>query len=226
MNDRRPAHRSEQRGQGPPPAPFAELVGHTRYVILVAVAAVLLVAVVHFVLGAGLAVWSIWSTTQALLQGEVGATELTVEFLEIVSVMLKAVVFYLIGVGFYGLFIAPLNLPTALGIETFSDLELKVVSVVIVILGVTFLEHFVLWRQPTETLQFAAALALVTLPLVLFQLHSHRVRETERQRDPEQTRARHQLFEDDREVSVPPGDAREPRAGDSPPVGPASGPGP
>ena len=43
------------------------------------------------------------------------------------------------------------------------------VSVVIVILGVTFLEHFIRWEQPMETLQFGAGMALAVGVLVLFQ---------------------------------------------------------
>ena len=44
-----------------------------------------------------------------------------------------------IGVGLYSLFIAPLNLTVSLGVETLSDLESKVLSVVVVIMAVTFL---------------------------------------------------------------------------------------
>ena len=54
--------------------------------------------------------------------------ELTVEFLEIVSLMLKAVVFYLIGVGLWSLFVAPLNITVSLGVRTLSDLEAKVAA--------------------------------------------------------------------------------------------------
>jgi uncharacterized membrane protein YqhA len=152
-------------------------VGHTRFIVLIGVAAVLLVAVSLFVLGAVLAAVTVWQAFQSVLTGEIGATNLTVQFLEIVSVLLKAVVFYLVGIGFYSLFIAPLNLPATLGVETLNDLESKVVSVVVVIMAVTFLEHFILWQNAPEMLQFGVAMALVTVALVLFQFHSQRAKE-------------------------------------------------
>jgi len=40
---------------------------------------------------------------------------------------------------------------------------------------VTLLEHFIRWKEPLETLQFAAALALTVGALVLFQIYSHRL---------------------------------------------------
>lgn len=156
-----------------PATPFAGLVAGSRFVVLLAVAAVLLVAVSLFVLGTGMAVMAVWLSAQAVVRGELGSTDLTVQFLEIVSVMLKAVIFYIIGVGFYSLFIAPLNLPTALGIATLKDLESKVLSAIVVIMAVTFLEHFIVWQKPEEVLPFGATLAVVVIALVAFQLSSH-----------------------------------------------------
>ena len=183
-----------------PTAPFARAIGRTRFVVLLAVAAVMLVAMALFVLGAGLALMSVWNAFQAVLGGDLGSTNLSVKFLEIVSVMLKAVVFYIVGVGLYSLFIAPLNLTAALGVETLNDLETKVISVVVVIMAVTFLEHFILWQQPTETLLFGATLALVVAALVLFQFYSHWAKEEQRTHDPDtQVHAQRRLFHQDQE---------------------------
>jgi len=49
------------------------------------------------------------------------------------------------------------------------DLETKVISVVAVILAVTFLQHLIRREDPLATLQFGAALALVSGVRVLFQ---------------------------------------------------------
>ena len=181
-------------------APLAELIGRTRFVVLVAVAGVLLVAMALFVLGAGMAVHGVWKAGLAVLQGDLASTTLTVEFLEIVSMMLKAVVFYIIGIGMYSLFIAPLNLTTALGVETLNDLEIKIVSVVVVIMAITFLEHFILWEQPVEILLFGVALGVVVAALVFFQNHAHRARqELQQDEGPVRARAQRELFEEDRE---------------------------
>lgn len=179
---------------------FSQLIGHSRYIVLLAVVAVLLVALSLFVFGAIQAIAGVWGAWKDLIAGNLGATRLTVEFLEIVSVMLKAVVFYIIGVGLYSLFVAPLNITVSLGVQTLNDLESKVVSVIVVILGVTFLEHFIRWEDPLATLQFGGALALVTTPLVLFQRYTHKAREEQKIHDPtEQVRAQRAMFEADAE---------------------------
>jgi len=168
--------------------------------VLVGVIAVLVIAAALFIFGAGLAVWSVWNAIQQTAQGQASTTDLTIQFLEIVSTMLKAVIFYLIGVGFYSLFIAPLNLPVALGVETLNDLESKVVSVVVVIMAITFLEHFIQWPQSSEILQFGAAFALVTVALVLFQFHLHRGKEDLLKGSPAvEERAHVELFSEGRE---------------------------
>lgn len=177
------------------------MVGKTRYVVLVAVAAVLLVSISLFLLGAaqGVAV-TLRAWDDAFRLGKFGSTDLTVEFLAVIGVMLRAVVLHLIGVGLYSLFIGPLNLTAALGVESLVDLETKVISVVVVILAVTFLQHFIRWEQPLETLYFGAALALVSLALVLFQWNSRQGKEFAATHKPdEQKHAASELFNADRE---------------------------
>ena len=181
-------------------APLAELIGRTRFIVLVAVVSVILVSVALFLVGAGLAVQGIWGAAGAVLRGDLAATSITVDLLEVVSVMLKAVVFYLIGVGFYSLFIAPLNLTAALGIRSFNDLEIKVVSVVVVIMAVTYLEHFIRWDQAVETLLYGVSLGIVVMALVFFQKHSHReAREDEHEDAPMRVQAQRRMFHDEEE---------------------------
>ena len=168
--------------------------------VLLAVLAVLFVSLSLFLHGTLLAVKSVWDAWAGVFRGHMESRDLTVQSLEIVSVMLKAVVFYLIGVGLYSLFIAPLNVTVALGVETFHDLESKVISVVVVIMAVTFLEHFIRWENPLETLQYGGALALVVGALVLFQLFSHRATEDQQSHRPDaQTRAKREMFEEHEE---------------------------
>ena len=181
----------------PPLAGFGSVIGRSRYVVLIAVIAVLLVSVTLFLLGAlnAFAVtWKAWR--EALALGEFASTDLLIEILGVIDVMLRAVVFYIIGVGLYSLFIAPLNLTAALGVESLIDLETKVISVVIVILAVAFLEHFVRWENGADTLYFAAALAMVVASLVLFQWNNQRVKEFEKTHHPEvQARAQSEMFQ-------------------------------
>lgn len=179
---------------------FGRALSRSRFIVIVAVVAVMAVAVTLFLLGSLQAAVSLRDAWRAAFVGQTETSELTVQSLEIVGTMLKAVVFYIVGVGLYSLFIAPLNITVALGIESLTDLESKLLSVVVVIMATTFLEHFVRWQNPLETLQFGASLALVVLALVAFQANGHRNREGKKSDDPrEQRRARHELFHTGRE---------------------------
>jgi uncharacterized membrane protein YqhA len=172
---------------------------------------VLLIAISLFMFGAAMAVVTVWHAGQTLASGDLGSTPLTVEFLEIVSVMLKAVVFYVVGVGLYSLFIAPLNVTAALGVETLNDLETKVISIVIVIMAVTFLEHFILWQEAEQTMRFGITLAVVVAALVLFQFYNHRASEDQRLEDPKRTQAdaqRRMFHRDEEEREVTPEETR------------------
>jgi uncharacterized membrane protein YqhA len=198
-----PGHSRGLSAAAPAVSRFSQAVGRSRFVVLLAVAGVMLVAVTLFLLGTIQAAAGVYHAWQGVVRGEFASTQLTVEFLEIVSVMLKAVVFYIIGVGLYSLFVAPLNITVSLGVQTLSDLESKVVSVVVVILGVTFLEHFIRWREPLETLQFGAAAALMVAALVLFQRYAHQAKEDQKAHNPdEQARAQHALFEEAEEQAA------------------------
>lgn len=178
---------------------LGQVIGHTRFVVLVAVVAVLLVAISLFVLGAIQALTTVWHAWVDTFQGD-QAPHLSADFLGIVTIMLEAVVFFLIGVGLYSLFISPLNLAIALGVETFNDLEERVISVVVAVLAVTFLQHFIRWEAPLETLQFGGALAVTVASLVLFQRYSHRAKEDQKHHKPDtQQRSKREMFEEDQE---------------------------
>ena len=195
------AQNTPQTSQTEVPLPWlGKLLGRTRFIVIVAVLAVMAVSISLFLLGSLQAFYSLKTAWAETLNGQTDSTKLTIEFLKIVSVMLKAVVFYLIGVGLYSLFVAPLNITLALGVESLIDLENKVLSVVIVIMSTTFLEHFIQWKEPLETLQFAASLGLVVLALVGFQLFNHRAREDHQTHNPDmQARAQHDMVHTENE---------------------------
>jgi uncharacterized membrane protein YqhA len=198
-----------------PLAGCGRVIGRSRYIVLIAVVAVLLVSLTLFLLGtlnAFAVTGKAWN--EALAHGEFAPTDLLIEILSVIDVMLRAVVFYIIGVGLYSLFIAPLNLTAALGVDSLIDLETKVISIVIVILAVSFLEHFVRWERPGETLNFAAALAIVVAALVVFQWNNQRAKEFEKTHRPDvQARAQSEMFQGKHEErEIRPRETREPAA--------------
>lgn len=175
-------------------------LGRTRFVVLIAVAAVMLIALSLFIMGTVEALAAIWSAWKRMFHGKLHAADLTVEFLEIVTVMMKAVVFYLIGVGLFSLFITPLNVTVALGVRTLSDLEEKIINVIVVILSITFLQHFIEWTNPLETMYYGAALAMVVIALMLFQHFRNQTKELQNKESPNiQAKAQKEMFEEDEE---------------------------
>ena len=186
-----------EKSDDPPPLSFlGRMIGHSRFVVFVPVVAVLLVAFSLFLLGTIQAVSDVWAAWYEVLGHHAEVSKLSAKFLKTVIVMLEAVVFFLIGVGMYSLFIAPLNLAVALGVETLYDLEERIISVVIAVLAVTFLQHFIEWSDPLETLQFGGALAVTVAALVFFQFNSRRAKEDQKSRIPDtQDRSRRDMFE-------------------------------
>ena len=186
-----------------PFAPLSQAIGRSRYVVLFSVIAVLLVSISLFLQGTVLGILTIWHSWRDLIAGNLQHARLTLVFLEVVSIMLEAVVFYIVGVGLYSLFIAPMNVTVALGVETLNDLEERVISVIIAILAINFLEHFIEWQKPLATLEFGVALAVVVAALVAFQAFSHKATEDQKNHNSNaQARAQRELFNEDNEEHV------------------------
>ena len=157
------------------------LLGRSRYLVFVAVLSVMVTAFSLFLIGAVQAVGALYQSWSDVAKGVFSSHGISMSRdLNIVSTMLEAVVFYLVGVGLYSLFISPLNVAVALGIESLTDLESKVLSVIIVIMGATFLQHFVRWKDPVRTLEFGGSLAIVVISLVSLQWLGHRATETQK----------------------------------------------
>jgi uncharacterized membrane protein YqhA len=91
-----------------------------------------------------------------------------VSLLEIVSDLLKAVIFYIIALGLFSIFIHPLPICERLNLTEIHDLEGHILSIVIVILAIEFLERFI--RVPDElslvVLWFGLSMAVAVLALV------------------------------------------------------------
>ena len=140
-----------------------------RLLVLVPIGGMLLVALSLALLATSLAATTSWGAFQDVAAGDASTTELKTEFLGIASLTLQAVVFYLVGIGLYALFVGPVKTRRAIVPQSLADLEIKVVSVVIVILATTFLERFTSSTDSRGMLELAAALALAIPALVLFQ---------------------------------------------------------
>ena len=148
---------------------FSQLLGASRFIVILAVLGALLAAIT-------LLVYGLLETGKLILvtieQGEISRTwakSLALEFIEIVDLFLLGTVFYIIAVGLYELFISTkVPLPDWLTIETLDDLKNKLIAVVIVVLGVLFLGQVVAWDGSKDLLGYGAAIALVIAALTYF----------------------------------------------------------
>ena len=151
------------------PAPLSRAVGFTRYIILLVVGSVLFVAISICLVAPVLTLGNLWNVVQEGAGGSLAGHEGILRVLDLVIVMLEVVTFYLVGIGLYHLFIGPLPLAERIGLDTLNKLESKVVSVIVVMMAVIFLEHLVLGHSPIDSLLFGAAIALVVSALASFQ---------------------------------------------------------
>jgi uncharacterized membrane protein YqhA len=95
-----------------------------------------------------------------------GAKDLAVEFIEMIDFFLLGTVLYIVALGLYELFVDDhLPMPDWLLIHDLDDLKDKLIGVVIVLLGVTFLGRVVTWDGSRNILYFGAAIALVIIAL-------------------------------------------------------------
>ena len=81
----------------------------------------------------------------------------------------------------------------ALGVESLNDLESKIISVIVVIMAVDFLERFISGTG-LDLLYNAGALALVVAALVFFKIYTNREGHEARMRR-DQDLARVEMFE-------------------------------
>lgn len=155
------------------------LLASTRYVILIAVLGTFLSGTVMLVFGVLSVVDIAVDAIVAFDLSSHGVEELAVEFIKLTDVFLLGTVLYIVALGLYELFIDPtLPLPAWLIIKDLEHLKEKLLGVIIVLLGVTFLGEVVSWDGQTDILRLGVAIALVigALSFVLTTLSRHHVR--------------------------------------------------
>lgn len=142
-----------------------------RYLIILAVVSTFVAAAATFLWGTVRMLQNVSHLLQGLLEpGDALSATQGVHMIAVVDSFLLAIVLYIFSIALYELFIGPLDVPDWLVIHNLDGLKLKLVSVIILVMAVTFVEHLVEWVKPMETLMFGGAIALVLLSLVVFSL--------------------------------------------------------
>ncbi len=135
-----------------------------RYLVLIAVAGLLIASASAFVLGFVKTV----SAVVGLLDASAQAGKPAVVFIHIMDVFLIATALLIFAIGLFELFIQPVDMPDWLLITNLDQLKSKLANIIILVMAVTFLEHLAEWRAPLETLYFGLAIAVVSAVLISF----------------------------------------------------------
>ena len=99
----------------------------------------------------------------------VGLVELAIELVEFTDMYLLAVALYIVALGLVTLFITDrIPLPAWLSFHDFDDLKERLVSVIIVMLGVFFLGEVLKGASGLDLIWLAASIALIIGALTMF----------------------------------------------------------
>lgn len=142
------------------------ILAGSRYLIIIAVIGTFVSSVALIVSGT-ISVFRI--TFDAITEGGTGveaSKHLAIDFLQMVDVFLLGTALYIIALGLYELFVDDsLPMPKWLIIATFEDLKEKLIGVIIVLLGVSYLGTAVTWTGGGDILNLGVATAAIILAL-------------------------------------------------------------
>ncbi|MCX9010467.1 MAG: YqhA family protein [Candidatus Methanoperedens sp.] len=140
------------------------LIEKSKSLILIAVASSLLASAAGFLWGMIKTLVIIFSFVMSYGRDPLDMIAL----IELMDIFLIAIVLFIFAMGMYELFIDNISLPEWLIIRNLHDLKVKLGSVIILVMGIIFLEHLVEWKDPQGTLFFGIAVAVVSASLIAF----------------------------------------------------------
>ena len=141
------------------------VISKSRYMVMVGVLASLAASLLTFAWGAyktAMVVPHIYESVFGQAHGG------RMELIAIMNVFLIATALYIFAVGLYALFIGKVELPPWFECGNLHDLKVVLSPVIILMMMVTFLEHLVDWKSASETLMFAAAIAIIMVSLIAY----------------------------------------------------------
>ena len=142
---------------------MARLIGNLRYLVIVAVIGIALQAVATF----GWAAWITGDFIVDLLSSSAWREDETVvELLQVLDLYLIGTVLIITAIGLYELFIGAVKLPEWLVIRSLSDLKTKIVEVIVLVIGIKFVEKLVTAKEPIDVLWYGLGSAAVMAVLI------------------------------------------------------------
>jgi uncharacterized membrane protein YqhA len=141
---------------------------YTRYLILFPVIGLLITSALFFVLGGFGLLRLLWEAVTGTIHVEGVEVLPVVDILEFVHQFLIGTVLYIVGLGFYQLFIQEVEgLPAWLQVDSTEQLETNLIGVTIVVLAINFL-GVVVSPGKVDLLRYGTGIALPIFALAFF----------------------------------------------------------
>lgn len=149
------------------------VLGSMRLVVLFAVLGLFLTAATLLIYGSLLAIRTVWDTVSRRTVDVAGLEHLTIVFVRLTDAFLLGCVLIIVALGLYQLFIHEnVPLPAWLRVSTLDELKAKLLSVVVVLLGVAFVGVVAEWKGDS-VLELGAAIGVVIVAISLFLAIAH-----------------------------------------------------
>lgn len=136
----------------------------SRYLAFIGIVSLLVAALAAFA-------WGTLKTFHAvmLVIESMGAdAAITIEFIEIVDSFLIATAILIFAVSLYELFIGDIDLPEWMLAHNLHDLKAKLSSMVVLVMGVKFLQKLVDYKDAEDLLRVGLSIAAVSAVLIAF----------------------------------------------------------
>ena len=141
---------------------LAKLLQNVRYMNLIGVVALLLAAM------ASLGWASVKSLTTILLiiNSSAQDSKIPIALIEVVDSFLITTALFVFAFSLYELFIGGLKVPAWMLAHNLQELKAKLSGVIVLVIVVKFVERLVKWEDPSDTLFFGLAVAVVSAVLI------------------------------------------------------------
>jgi len=136
----------------------------SRYLAIVGVISLLVAAVAAFAWGT----LKTAGTVMLVIESMGKDPAITIEFIEIVDSFLIATAILIFTVSLYELFVGEINVPEWMLARNLYELKTKLSSMVVLVMGVKFLEKLLDAKNTNELLQMGTAVAIVSAVLIAF----------------------------------------------------------
>jgi len=148
---------------------LAKFFSSSRYVVIIAVIGSMFASLALLLYEIVVVIGLVVDVVQAGTPTPTTAKKFAVGMIEAVDVFLIAIALYIIGLGFYALFIDDrLEMPAWLKFRNLEDLKANLISVIVAVLAVMFLRQAIATYATEPLLSFAASLALMIAVLTFF----------------------------------------------------------